>query len=84
MAVDTLRTDSPAAKAEVEVLKHMAIGDTRLSALFPGLPEDIVWTLVERRVGKWEFEGVWCDVPLMTVVIHEDGELLVLNVKGGA
>jgi hypothetical protein len=77
---ETLRKDAPAAKAELTWLKDLTIGQRRLGPLFPGLPEDIEWTLVERTATQWMFEGVWCGVPMMDVIITETSEALMLTI----
>jgi hypothetical protein len=76
---DTLLKHAPAAKPEVDWLKDLTIGQSRTGPLFPGLPEDIVWTLVERTKTQWMFEGVWCGVPMMDVIITETSEALMLT-----
>jgi len=80
MTADALVKDALATKLELAWLTDLTVGQSRTSPLFPGLPEDIVWTLVERTKTQWMFEGVWCGIPMMDVVITETASCLTLTV----
>lgn len=80
MTTDSLRKDDLAAKVELAWLTDLTVGQRRTGPLFPGLPEDLIWTLVERRTKQWIFEGCWCGVPMMDIIIKEDDEFLTLTV----
>ena len=85
MADDTIRKDAPAARDELAVLQALSMGETRISTLFPVLGESIEWRLIQSHLKapqRWVFEGSFCDVPFITVVVTEEAEVLTITVAG--
>lgn len=78
MADDTLFTEAPAAAGELSLLRSLKVGGTRRSVLFPGLPEDVVWTVVAASSEAWVLEGRWCDVAFAKATITVEGDAVQL------
>ena len=76
-----MRLDAPAAKAEVELLKTMKVGDRRNSLLIPALDVDASWLCVAASEKEWEFDVTVLGQPLFKMKIVQLPETITLEVK---
>lgn len=78
---DSLLLESPAAQAELALLKSMTVGDTREGVLLPALEVGIIWVLAIKTPDRWEFIGKFFGQPLYKLVIRAQGEKLTADVE---
>lgn len=81
MARDSIRLEAPAAKAELEWLQTLKVGDVRKAALIPAFEVDAEWTCTKVEATRWELEATFFEQVVFRVVIEVQAEFLTLDVK---
>jgi hypothetical protein len=82
MSRDEMLLESPAAQAELMLLKTMKVGDVRRGILLPALEVGVEWTCTTVDKDSWTFDGTFFGQPLFTLVIRVQPETLTLEVRG--
>lgn len=81
MEVKSIRLDTPAGKAEAEILKGMGIGEVRKGDFLAGIPATVDWVCMTVKQNFWEFEGRFCGIPFLVVEIKQTETSLVFSGK---
>lgn len=76
---DSLRVESPAAQAELALLRSLKVGDVRSGKLFPALTVNVVWTLTHSTTDSWEFRGTFFGQFVYRLVVRVDAAMLTLD-----
>jgi hypothetical protein len=77
-----IKVDSQEGKFELEKLQRTKLGETRLGQLFPSIPTSMEWRCTRVKDGKlWEFEGSFCGIIAMTMLIQHVADSLFMEVK---
>lgn len=78
---DSMRYDVPAAKAELETLKAIKVGDIRRGMLFPALDVGMEWICRVAADPIWEFDGLFFGQTMYRVVIRSTPIAMLLDLK---